>query len=117
MNTSLLVLGVASTPPCMNVKAFGDRILGVMIDRPDGEYKATKSGLLIAEKDASTESIRPRWFQISSVGERIDWVKPGDYVLVAHGRWSNGITLSDDSKVWLLDNKEILGVSDTNPIE
>ena len=101
----------------MNVKAFGDRILGVMIDRPDGEYKATKSGLLIAEKDASTESIRPRWFQISSVGERIDWVKPGDYVLVAHGRWSNGITLSDDSKIWLLDNKEILGVSDTNPIE
>jgi len=101
----------------MNVKAFGDRILGVMIDRPDGEYKATKSGLLIAEKDASTESIRPRWFQISSVGERIDWVKPGDYVLVAHGRWSNGITLSDDSKVWLLDNKEILGVSDNNPIE
>ena len=100
----------------MKIKAFGDRILGVMIDRPDGEWKAKKSGLFIAEKDQTTESIKPRWFQISSVGDRIDWVKPGDYVLVAHGRWSNGVTLSsDDSKIWLLDNKEILGVSDIDP--
>jgi len=42
-----------------NIKAFGDRILALMVDKPTG-YKKSKSGLLIADKDMDTNSIRPR---------------------------------------------------------
>ena len=94
------------------VKAFGDRILALMVDKPTG-FKKTKSGLLLADKDMDDSSIRPRWFKIYSTGPDIDWVSEGQYVLVAHGRWSNGITYGDsDEKIYLLDNKELLAVSD-----
>ena len=98
------------------VKAFGDRILALMVDRPIG-FKKSKSGLLIVDKDMDQNSIRPRWFKIYDVGEEIDWVKPDQYVLVAHGRWSNGIKAFEgsDDKLYLLDNKELLMVSDEKP--
>lgn len=100
----------------MKMKAFGDRILAVMIDRPDG-YKKTDSGIFIADKDGDVSGIKPRWFQIASVGERINWVKEGEYVLVAHGRWSNKIKTGDPEfpEVWLLDNDEIMAASDDKP--
>ena len=56
------------------VKAFGERILGKMISPPD-LYKKSKSGLLVADKDMTTGAIKPRWFEITSVGEKIDWCR------------------------------------------
>jgi len=102
----------------MTVRAFGDRILAIMAEKPTG-YKKSKSGLLIADKDKDASGIRPRWFKVHSVGEEIDWVKPGQYLFVAHGRWSNGIKAFEDSeeKLYLLDNKECLMVSDDRPDE
>lgn len=100
----------------MKVKAFGDRILAIMAEKPAG-YKKSKSGLLIADKDMDASGIKNRWFEVYAVGEEIDWVKPGQYLLVAHGRWSNGIKAFDDSdeKLYLLDNKECLMISDERP--
>ena len=86
-----------------------------MIDRPDG-FKKTKSGLLLNDKDGDVSGIRPRWFKIASVGEQVDFVAEGDYALVAHGRWSQGVEV-DGEKIYLLDNDEILGTSDINPVE
>lgn len=98
----------------MKVKAFGDRILGVMID-PPGLYKKSKSGLLMADKDMDTSGIKPRWFKVHSVGKDIDWCEEDDYLLVAHGRWSRGVPIGEDEKVWLLDNKECLAISKEPP--
>jgi co-chaperonin GroES (HSP10) len=102
----------------MKIKAFKDRILGIMLS-PPGQYKETKSGLLIADKDNDASGIKPRWFKIYSVGEEVDFVKEGDYVMVAHGRWSNGVKAFDDSdeKLYLLDNKELLMWSDEEPTD
>jgi co-chaperonin GroES (HSP10) len=99
----------------MKLKAFGDRVLATMIDRPDG-YKKTHGGLLMNDKDGETTAIRPRWFRVKSIGERVDFVNEGQYILVAHGRWSNGVDI-DDQKIYLIDNEEILGTSNTNPME
>ncbi len=99
-----------------SVKAFGDKVLAVMIDAP-GDYKKTQGGTFIADKDATPEAIRPRWFQVYSVGPKVDWIKKDEYVLVSHGRWSNALRVNDDTKVWLLDNEECLITSDTNPIK
>lgn len=97
------------------IKAFGDRVLATMAQKPSG-YKKSKSGLLIADKDMEASGIKPRWFKIVSVGEKIDWLSDGDYVLVAHGRWSNGVDI-DNEKVYLLDNNEILMLSSGKPEE
>ena len=102
----------------MEINAIGDKVLAWMIDAPDGEFKkATKSGILIAEKDMSEAAIRPRWFKVHAVGPKMKFVSVDDYVLVAHGRWSNGIKLTDGKKIYQLDNDELLVVSDENPLE
>ena len=46
--------------------------------------------------------------KIYSVGDDVDFCTEGDYVLVAHGRWSRGVEIGPDEKVWLLDNKDCL---------
>lgn len=33
-------------------------------------------------------NIKHRWFRVYRVGEDIDWLKPGEWILVRHGRWS-----------------------------
>lgn len=98
----------------MKVKALPNKILAEMIDSPDG-YKKTKSGLFLSDKDGTTEAIRPRWFKLYSVGSDIDWVKPGQYVLVEHGRWTNGIKVDEELRIYMLDNKDLLLVSDEEP--
>jgi hypothetical protein len=99
----------------MKVKAFGSKILATMIDRPDG-FKKSKGGVLLNDKDGDVSAIRPRWFQIKSVGDQIDFVTEGEYALVAHGRWSQGVDVEGE-KIYLLDNEEILGTSTENPVQ
>jgi hypothetical protein len=71
--------------------------------------------VLVADKDMDESGIKPRWFEIYSVGEDVDFCKEGDYVLVAHGRWSRGVDIGPDEMVWLLDNKDCLAISDERP--
>jgi len=98
------------------IKAMKNKILAEMIDRPN-ELKTTAGGIILQEKDQSEEAVRPRWFKVYSVGEGIDWITKGTYVMVAHGRWSNGLKINEDLKLYLLDNLELLATTDTNPME
>jgi len=99
------------------IRAIGDKVLGYMVDG-FGE-KVTSGGIVVQERDGSSDSIRPRWFMVTHVGPDQDEVSVGDYVLVAHGRWSRGVTVdsASDRKLYLLDNNEILIKSQENPIE
>lgn len=99
----------------MKIQALSNKILAEMIDSPNA-FRKTKSGLYIGDKDGTTDAIRPRWFKVYSVGEGIDWIKEGQYVFVAHGRWSNGVKINDDLKLYLLDNEECLATQETDPM-
>ena len=92
-----------------------DKVIARMIDG-FGEKK-TAGGLIIQEKDGTVDAIRPRWFEVTHVGPEQKDVTPGEYVLVAHGRWSRGFTVdpADDFKLYFLDNDEILAASDELP--
>jgi len=96
-------------------KPLGDKIIGMMCD-PIGSERSTKAGLIIRAKNLDEDSIRPRWFEVTHVGPEQDKVKTGDYVLVPHGRWSRGIdlkgTMKEEDKFFLLDNEELLMISD-----
>lgn len=94
------------------IKPIHDKVLAKMIDG-FGHFKTT-SGIIIAEKEMTEGSIRPRWFEIMYTGPEQADVQPGEYVLMAHGRWSRGIDYEGD-KVYFLDNEEMLAVSNELP--
>lgn len=98
------------------VKAMRNKILAEMIDNP-GEETTTPGGIILMSKDGTESAIRPRWFKVYSVGEDIDWIAKGKYVLVDHGRWSNGMQVDEELKLYLLDNKDCLMESDEDPME
>lgn len=95
-----------------------DKIVGKMIDSYG--LKKTAGGVLMPDEDATTNAIRPRWFEVTHVGADNRDVKVGDYVLVEHGRWGRGMDLEKTSKkadlYFHIDGESILGVADENPL-
>jgi hypothetical protein len=82
--------------------------------------RVTASGIVIASENGKDRGIRPRWARVRLVGEGIDWVEPGQYVLVAHGRWSRQFECEHDGeqlKLVHLDNNECLIVTDEEPTD
>jgi len=98
------------------IKAMRDKILAEMIEKI-GEEKTTAGGIILTEKDGTEDAIKPRWFKVYSIGEGIEWIDEGAYVLVAHGRWSRGMKVDEDLTVHLLDNKDCLMVTDKDPTD
>lgn len=98
------------------VKALPNKVLAEMVDKPDLIRKSA-GGVYMPDKDNDVSGIRPRWFRVHSVGEGIDWIKEDQYVFVDHGRWSQGLEVTRDLRLHLLDNNDCLLVSDENPLE
>ena len=65
--------------------------------------------------DGRTAGIRPRWAQIYAIGPDQKDVTVGQWILVAHGRWTRGIDIEDETGKKTLrrvDPNDILLVSD-----
>ena len=99
------------------LKAYKDNILCT-----DGDFgdKTTASGIIIKSTIGSDEGIAPRWFKAFDVGPDIDWVKPGQWLYVEYGRWTEGFTVKDDrleegAKIWKVDPEACMLISDDNP--
>ena len=52
-----------------------------------GETKS-KGGIILMDDDGTGSGIHPRWAKVYAVGKDQDDVKVGQWILVAHGRWS-----------------------------
>ena len=78
-----------------------------------GEIK-TRSGIIIIDDDAIGRGIHPRWAKVIAIGRKQKDVSVGQWVLVAHGRWSRGFNLNGD-EVRTVDPADILIVSDKEP--
>lgn len=97
------------------IKPLKDRVLAELMGL---EQRVTSSGIIIQGENGKDRGIRPRWAKIRLVGEGIDWCEPGQYVLVAHGRWSRQFECEhagEKMKLVHLDNKECLIVTDELP--
>lgn len=82
------------------------------------DQRVTASGIIVAGENGKDRGIRPRWAKVHLVGEGIDWVKPGQFLLVAHGRWSRQFECEHNGeklKLVHLDNAECLCVQDEEP--
>lgn len=87
----------------------------VLVSDMNFKEKVTSSGIIIQDLDKKLEGVHPRWGRVYAVGPNQKDVKPGQYILVKHGRWTRG-TLIDDQQgektIRRVDTADILLVSD-----
>ncbi len=87
---------------------------GILVRNMDFGEQKTRSGLIILSDDGKSVGIHPRWGEVIAVGkEQLD-VSAGQYVMVAHGRWSRGFELNGET-VRTVDPKDVLGIQDQAP--
>ena len=82
-----------------------------------GETK-TKGGIILTDDDGTQGGIHPRWAKVYAVGDKQDDVTVGQWVMVAHGRWSRALKVKKDGtelEVRMIDENDILLVSDEEP--
>jgi len=108
------VLSVEKEKPAsgQKVKPRPDKIIIYNIQR--GERQLA-SGIVLTNDDGKEHGIRARWAQIYAIGDDIDYVKEGQWVLLQHGRWSRGIEHTDGNTIYSADAEALLAVSDEKP--
>lgn len=82
--------------------------------------RLTRGGLIIPDDNMKDRGIRPRWARVYSVGPKATGVVPGDWVMIEHGRWTNGFDLSLPTgiiRLWMIDPAAILVASDDDPLQ
>lgn len=63
------------------------------------EERVSTGGIIMKSDNGKTHGIRPRWCQVYKIGPQQQDVKPGDWILVEHGRWSRGMSIDDGAGV------------------
>lgn len=92
----------------------------ILVSEMNFKERLTSSGIILLNDDGKTSGIRPRWGVVYAIGPEQKDVKPGDWVCVAHGRWTRGIEIEDDNgtrTVRKIDPEDILLVSNGVPID
>ena len=82
-----------------------------------GETK-TAGGIILVDDDGSESGIHPRWAKVYAIGKDQNDVKVGEWVMVAHGRWSRALKVKKDGEeleVRMIDENDILLTSDDEP--
>ena len=82
-----------------------------------GETK-TKGGIILNDDDGTQSGIHPRWAKVYATGDQQEDVKVGQWLLIAHGRWSRALKVKKDGtelEVRMIDENDILLVSDEEP--
>jgi len=98
-----------------SLRALNDHVLVA-----DMNFKERKlsSGIYLLNDDGRGAGIRPRWAKVYATGPEQQDITVGQWILVAHGRWTRGITIEDPTgevTIRRVDPNDILLVSDTDP--
>ena len=98
-----------------HIQPLGKRVLVAKMHF--GEIK-TAGGLIIPDDDGTQSGIHPRWSQVYAIGPKQEDVKVGQWILVAHGRWSRALKIvnkKNSEEVRIVDEDDILMISDDEP--
>jgi hypothetical protein len=71
--------------------------------------------IILVSDDGKSSGIRPRWAEVYAVGSEQTEIRVGQWVCVAHGRWTRGVKIEDENgshTIRKVDNNDILMVSD-----
>lgn len=98
-----------------DIHAIKDHV--IVVDMSFGQ-RTLSSGIIMLGDDGKTDGIRPRWAKVYRIGPEQRDVKPGQWILVEHGRWTRGIPIEingQDITVRRVDPACIIGVQDEEP--
>ena len=90
----------------------------ILVSDMEFQERFTQHGILLPNDNGTGSGIRPRWGQVYATGPRQNMVKVGDWICVAHGRWTRGLDIEDDAgtkTIRKIDPDDILLVSDQEP--
>jgi co-chaperonin GroES (HSP10) len=100
----------------IKVRPLSKDILVINMDM--GEMKSA-GGIIIQSDDGKSHGVKPRWAEVYKVGERCELdVKPGQWILIEHGRWTRKIKIDDGEGVKEFQKVEVssvLAVADEKP--
>jgi co-chaperonin GroES (HSP10) len=96
------------------IKALQDHVL---VSDMEFDTRITQSGLILPNDNGTSLGIRPRWGRVYAIGPKQKSVRVGQWIMVAHGRWTRGIDIEDGQRdhkrtIRKIDPKDILLVSD-----
>jgi hypothetical protein len=80
------------------------------------DERLSRGGIWLANDNGTGNGIRPRWGRVYTVGPEQKEIQAGQWVLVAHGRWTRGLDIEDESgkrTIRKIDPNDILMVSDS----
>lgn len=82
------------------------------------DQRQLSTGIILPSDNGKNSGIRPRWGRVYAIGPDQHDVKIGDYICVAHGRWTRGVDIEDHEgmkTIRRVDHNDILLVSDYLP--
>ena len=98
-----------------NFQPIRDRVIATEMNF---EGRQLSSGVILLGDNGRADGIRPRWGKVYAVGPEQTDIKVGDWICVAHGRWTRGLDIEDESgkkTVRRIDPNDILLVSEDQP--
>lgn len=105
-----------SATEVQELQVLRDHVL--VTDMNFNNQRTLSSGLILPPDNGKNSGIRPRWGKVYAIGPDQTDVKVGDYICVAHGRWTRGIEIKDAEgthTIRRVDHNDILLVSDHLP--
>ena len=89
----------------------------VLVSDMEFDTRITQSGLILPNDNGTSLGIRPRWGRVYAVGKDQEDVQVGQWICVAHGRWTRGLDIEDGEgttkrTIRKIDPADILLVSD-----
>ena len=90
----------------------------ILVTDMNFDMRTTSNGIVLLSDNAKSEGIRPRWGKIYAVGPEQKELQVGQWILVAHGRWTRGTKIDDGQGVKTVrrvSNDDVMLVSDEMP--
>lgn len=89
----------------------------VLVADMEFDTRITTSGIILPNDNGTSLGIRPRWGRVYAIGPKQTDVKVGQWIMVAHGRWTRGIDIDDGEvkhkrTIRKIDPEDILLISD-----
>jgi co-chaperonin GroES (HSP10) len=84
------------------------------------DERLSRGGIILPNDNGTSKGIRPRWGQVYAVGPQQQEVQVGQWVCVAHGRWTRGLDIEDESgkrTIRKVDPKDLLLVANERPLD
>jgi co-chaperonin GroES (HSP10) len=92
----------------------------VLVEDMTFDERLSNGGIVLLNDNGKSSGIRPRWGRVYAIGPAQQDVRVGEWILVAHGRWTRGLDIEDDAgkrTIRKIDPKDILMSADERPVD